>query len=1077
MMPPIHTPSPRRGIPPFSVLLIMIAVSVIGFAMLPRLKVQYSPSAPQHNIGVSFSWSGASARIMEQQVTSRIEGALSVISGCRNVSSYSSNGYGSVTVYFNKDTDMKAARFEAASILRALYDKLPEGVSYPSLSLAAEGRREQTALSYTIKAGIPSEQIYDYILDNVSVPLSRVDGVGRVNISGATPFEWVVTFDPEALESAGLTASALASAFTDYFRSDIIGMTTLENDEGEQRNIVLKLRNLSSTDFDDIPITKRNGRIYYLRDFATVRWREALPSSYYRINGLNTITLSVTCETGSNILRVSEAVREEMSRLQASFPPQITASLSYDASRYISDELDKIYSRTLWCLAILLVFVFLVSRDVRYLVMITVTLAVNLLVAVVFYNLLDVGIHIYSLAGITVSLGIMIDTAIIMVDHYSYYHNRRVFTSILGALLTTIGALGIVWLLPEDQQANLTDFSLVIIINLTVSMIVALLFVPSMIDKFPLGRSMTTLPRRSRRRIARISRRYERFIAWGRRHRWAFLVLLVWGFGIPTFLLPERLSDPQDENPPLHRRLYDKVMTSRFVTENRLTLDMIFGTSVNLFNKKTSAYSYYRSPEQKRLMINAGMPEGCTVQQLNDVVRHMENYISQYDEIASFHTSVNSYDNATIEVTFRREYENTSFPSRLKQEIISAAANFGGATWRVSGVDDQYFNNNVVTSYRSNSIRLRGYNYDQLSEFADRLLDSLRQNRRVSEPEIMDGNSWSLPSNEFHIRYNDEQIAAAGLNIYDYYSALSTKLYNSGLATIYNGHELQRVVMESGGRDRFDKWNLENALVTETDTPMKLSTVGSIEKRRTGMAIRRSRQSYEISVGFDFIGSYELCNRLVDKTIKQFNEEILPLGFRADAPSYGGWNDSKKTQIKLILLVIAIIYTMCAIIFESLLKPLVIIMMIPISFIGVFLTFGLFDFRFDQGGFAAFVLLCGIVVNAGIYLITEYDECRRTSSKQGLQLYMMAFNHKIVPISLTILSTILGLVPFLYDGPEEVFWFAFAMAAISGTAFSILALIIYLPIFMPLGERKSTGSVHDYGTRNVCSDVGPNRSA
>lgn len=168
---------------------------------------------------------------------------------------------------------------------------------------------------------------------------------------------------------------------------------------------------------------------------------------------------------------------------------------------------------------------------------------------------------------------------------------------------------------------------------------------------------------------------------------------------------------------------------------------------------------------------------------------------------------------------------------------------------------------------------------------------------------------------------------------------------------------------------------------------------------------------------------------------------------------------------------------MCAIIFESLLKPLVIIMMIPISFIGVFLTFGLFDFRFDQGGFAAFVLLCGIVVNAGIYLITEYDECRRISSKQGLQLYMMAFNHKIVPISLTILSTILGLVPFLYDGPEEVFWFAFAMAAISGTAFSILALIIYLPIFMPLGERKSTESVHDYGTRNVCSDVGPNQSA
>lgn len=104
--------------------------------------------------------------------------------------------------------------------------------------------------------------------------------------------------------------------------------------------------------------------------------------------------------------------------------------------------------------------------------------------AVVFYNLLNLDIHIYTLAGITVSLGIIIDSSIIMVDHYSYYRNRRVFVSILGALLTTIGALGIVWLLPEKQQANLTDFSLVIVINLVVSLIVALLFIPALLDKF-----------------------------------------------------------------------------------------------------------------------------------------------------------------------------------------------------------------------------------------------------------------------------------------------------------------------------------------------------------------------------------------------------------------------------------------------------------------------------------------------------------------------------------------------------------------------------------------------------------------
>ena len=116
------------------------------------------------------------------------------------------------------------------------------------------------------------------------------------------------------------------------------------------------------------------------------------------------------------------------------------------------------------------------------------------------------------------------------------------------------------------------------------------------------------------------------------------------------------------------------------------------------------------------------------------------------------------------------------------------------------------------------------------------------------------------------------------------------------------------------------------------------------------------------------------------------------------------------------------------------------------------------DGQHQQGGFAAFVLLCGIVVNAGIYLINEEDNWAANTRKRGIPLYLKAYNHKIVPILLTIVSTVLGLVPFLYDGPEEVFWFAFAVAAISGTLFSILALVVYLPIFLPM-RRKTRKTV------------------
>ena len=1044
----------QRGIPAFSVLLIMAALAVIGVAMLPMLNVQYTPSPVERKIDVSFTWPDASARLIEQSVTSRIEGALSAITGSESVSSRSSKGSGRVTIRFRKGTEMAAARFEVASAIRNLYPKLPEEVSYPAISIATGGTRESDMLVYTIKADLPSRRIEEYVEAHMSTPLSQTEGVGKVSLSGVTPFEWVITFDPKAMEVNGISAADLAAAFRDYFRSDVIDLTTLPHADGTDRSIVLKLRNRASLNFGDIPIARRNGRIYHLRDFATARWCEAPPSTYFRINGLNTITLSIGCEASTNMLRVAENVKEEMQRLQAAFPPGISATLTYDASEYVSGELHKIYLRTLLCVAILMLFVYLVSRDFNYLLIIAVTLAVNILVAVVFYNLLNLDIHIYTLAGITVSLGIIIDSSIIMVDHYSYYRNRRVFVSILGALLTTIGALGIVWLLPEKQQANLTDFSLVIVINLVVSLIVALLFIPALLDKFPLKRSMTVSSVKRRRLTVRVSRAYARFIGWGRRHRWLFIVALIWGFGIPTFLLPEKIEPEKGETPGRGTELYNKIMEGRFMTEHRSFLDKFLGSSLHLFHTATSRYNNFREPEQKVLYVNAGMAEGCTVQQLNDVVRHMENYICQFDEVDMFRTRITSYDNARIEITFKPEYENSGFPSMLKQELTSAAINFGGATWRVWGIDDNSFNNNIVSSYRSNQIRLRGYNYDQLAAYADRLIDSLSTNRRVSEPEIMDGDARTLPHNEFTIRYDDERIAATGLDVSDYYTILNTMLYQSRLPSVYNGEELQQVILESGDRDRFDRWHIANAQVGIDSLRTKLSTVGTIEKHRTGISIRRSKQSYEILVGFDFIGSYELGKRLIERTVRQLNDEILPIGFRADSPSHNFGRKEKQQQAWLILLVVAIIYTMCTILFESLRKPLVIILMIPISFIGVFLSFGWSDFIFDQGGFAAFVLLCGIVVNAGIYLINEEDTCAAISGKRGIALYLKAFNHKIVPISLTILSTILGLAPFLYDGPEEVFWFAFAIAAISGTFFSVVALLIYLPIFLPMRRNS-----------------------
>ena len=111
----------------------------------------------------------------------------------------------------------------------------------------------------------------------------------------------------------------------------------------------------------------------HIGDVAQWRYEEAVPSSYYRVNGLNTITLTVEIASSANLLTVASAVKERMAELQKGFPSEITAGIAYDSSEYVSEELSKIYVRTALCILILLMFVFLINRSWRYMLIIVFT--------------------------------------------------------------------------------------------------------------------------------------------------------------------------------------------------------------------------------------------------------------------------------------------------------------------------------------------------------------------------------------------------------------------------------------------------------------------------------------------------------------------------------------------------------------------------------------------------------------------------------------------------------------------------------------------------------------------------------
>ncbi|TAJ08603.1 efflux RND transporter permease subunit [Marinilabiliaceae bacterium JC017] len=1038
----------------FSINTIFLVLTIIGLSLIPLLSVQLHPSTEGNQLYVSYSWNEISSEILEKEVTSPLEGVLSSIKGLEEIASSSSKGYGYITLTFKKGTDMDAVRFEVGSLLRYVYHKLPDGVSPPYVSTQNRHAGERKLLmTYTLNGEGSSVALQQYANDHIVPALSLLQQVDQVEATGATPLEWELSYDAHRLQALNVSVDDLQSAIRKHLQREELGGGSYKT-AGDSTYLFLSFKGQpgDSLHWDQVTVDNHHGRLLHLTDLVKVRLKEQRARSYFRINGLNTIYLNVYTAKGANQLKVAKQIQQEVARLKAGFPENLSLLVSYDASERLQEEISKILFRSGLAIVILLLFVLAISRQWRYLTVIGLSLLANLAIAVIFYYWFQIEIHLYSLAGITVSLGIIIDNTIVMADHIRYHRNKQAFLAILAATLTTMGALSIIFFLNEQQRVNLVDFAMVMLVNLGVSLLIALFFIPSLIDKIPLPLKIGHRHVRRKRRIVRMTARYEKFIRFACRFKWAFFVVGIWGFGLPLFLLPDQWEDENKEASEWYHRWYNNTLGHpSFVSDVKPWVNKIFGGSLYYFTSYMEEQDFDWDQQQTKLTVHVSMPDGATLEQMNKLFLDLENYLASFDEIDRFVSRITSIERSSIEITFKREAEKSSFPYFLKQRMETKAVETGGADFGIFGVG-RGFSNKLYDGFHNSSIALYGYNFDELMAHARYLKQELLKHKRIKEVFIRTDNSWwGKPRYEFVADVDLKQLAFNGTSLGHLFGELS-QLTQGEMKAGYvpNKKDLLPVVLRPVSRENAGIWNLMNyPLKGMHGQALRLNKVATISKERSDGFINKTNQQYKVSVTYDFIGPYQLSERVLKRNVEMINN-YLPLGFKAE---FGGsnwsWDQKEKTQYWLLFIVIGIIYLICAVLLESLLQPLAVIATIPLSFIGVFLTFGVFKFPFDQGGYASLVLLCGLTVNSALYIINDYNNNRR-SGWNGMKMrhYLKGFNHKIIPILLTILSTSLGLIPFLIGGKAEGFWFSLAVGAIGGLVFSLVALVVWLPLMI-----------------------------
>ena len=1044
----------------FTLIVAFICVALIGLALIPLLPVKLNPSRTLPGFTVQFSMPGTSSRVVEIEATSKLEAMLARIKGIKNIYSTSDNGSGSITIELDKYADIDAECFEASTIIRQTWPQLPDGVSYPYIRMKRpDENASRPFMSFTLNAPSTPILIQQYADEHIKTRLAQIQGIYKIDLSGATPMEWVLEYDSEQLRRLGITLSDIQQAVSRYYQKEFLGTYNVESSTGGKEWIRLALMpETKEVGFDAsrIRVKSTEGKLISLNELVTVSHMEEAPQSYYRINGLNSIYLSITAEETANQLQLSKQVKEEMEAIQKVLPAGYEIHTSYDATEFIHEELNKIYLRTGLTVLILLFFVLIITLNPRYLFLIVVSLSINIAVAVIFYYLFGLEMQLYSLAGITVSLNLVIDNTIVMTDHILHRRNLKAFISILAATLTTMGALVIIFFLDEKIRLDLQDFAAVVIINLAVSLFVALFFVPALIEKIG-------LKKRKRRRTKshffllraslprRITVYFTRFYGWMIRKlcRWrvAVCILLVLLFGLPVFMLPDKV-----EGEGRTTEWYNKTLGSSTYKEKiKPIVDKALGGSLRLFIQKVYNGSYFTRNEEVVLYVYANLPNGSTLEQMNELIKKMEIYLSQFKEIKQFQTSVYNARRGNINIYFTKEHQNSGFPYTLKANIISKALQLGGGSWGVYGLQDQGFSNDVREGAGSFQVKMYGYNYDELYEWAEKLKAKLLTHRRIKEVIINSYFSyWKDDYQEFYFNLNRERMAQENINATILFSTIRPiygKNMEIGSVVAENGSE--KIKLSSKQSQEYDIWAMQYFPYGTDNKQYKLSELATMEKGQMPQQVAKENQQYRLCLQYEYIGSGEQGNKILKRDLEEFNKE-LPMGYTAQSERESwGWGKKDNKQYLLLLVVIAIIFFTTSILFNSLKQPLAIIFIIPVSYIGVFLTFYWFKLNFDQGGFASFVLLCGITVDASIYILNEYNAIRRRRPRMSaLRAYTKAWNAKILPIFLTVVSTILGFIPFMVGTDKEAFWFPLAAGTIGGLVMSIIGIFFFLPVFV-----------------------------
>ncbi len=1027
---------------PVTMFMISFVVVLLGGISLTRLPVDLMPESEFPSITVRVNYAGVGPLEMEELVTRPIEQAVSAIAGLEQVNSTSNEGNSQVRLQFVWGTDLNEAADEVRTRVDRVRGRMPEDADPPTIFKFDSN--SMPIMGVGVEGDFDPVTLREMATNDLSPRLERVEGVAAVTIDGGLRRQIHVDLTREKITGLNLSVDRI----TQVLRNENQNIPLGEIDDADRRFLLRSPGQFTS--IEDVQnliiLTKESspgtggGIPVYLKDIAEVTDSTEDRRQIMRINGRPGIRMRVTKQSGKNTVQVAEGVRAEIEKINREVPTVRLAVLD-DQSKFIERSIHSVQEHAMIGSFLVVLIIFLFLRSVRSTLIICTSIPISVIGTFALLYFGGYTLNTLTFGGLALGVGMIVDAAIVVLEN-TYRHlemgkdrmtaaidgSEEVWSAILASTLTHIAVFVPMLFLTGVAQITFGSLAAVVSFSLAMSLFVAVTIVPVLCSRFlerpDHGEKRTgvlgSLYRWSDRVLNKLDEVYARALHVALQHRPTVFATGVGLFIVAIYLgrfIGVELQPTTDEG--------EVTVDAELAVGTRV--EVTEGIMLRLEEAITKSV-----PEATMLITSAGGGGGGFGGPGSGHRGNVNVRLVPKDE--------RQRSSEQIAIALRREL--SGLPGVIVRARPSGGQQMRGMPGGNQGGDGSRF-----------SVEVRGHDLEiskRLAQDVKTLLDSTpgiadsRVGREEGRPEIA-------------VRVDRDKAALLGLSVTGVAETIRTNLAGTQAAMFREAGNEYPIVVRLRQEDRNEIGSVGDVLLSTPKgivVPAKNVMVTAREQgpvqidRKNQERIQRVNAEVETTLSE---GVAAVQARLPEIQVPR----DFSVGFGNEVEEQA--KSFRELQLVLVL-AIMLVYTVMASQYESLRDPFIIMFSIPLAAIGVVGALLLTDTPFSMQAYIGVIMLAGIVVSNAILLVDYANTLRHRDKMELRPAIELAGRHRLRPILMTSVCTMLGLVPMsLGIGEGSELQVPLARVVIGGLLTSTLITLVFVPAMYTLFEEGWRG--------------------